>query len=387
VLNLSFFIAAFSSIFWLIYAVRLTGLQTLLANADNLVGLLYAVLITLIPVLVIWTIFALSRSFYVTQKSNRLFYNILDQLRKNSEMTDTLAQSLLTIRQESQNTLLWEEFNTLIADTNEILSDIIKRSNSVSSAQLEHLWERTSGGERWLLAKTFIEISDFQSGFTEHLRQKATKDKLLRGCILEFGAHYKNLHALLAAFDKQQIFYKMIEYGALGKVHHILATIAQDLSMERAAAPVRPEPAPMPKAETFSQVSPISEEQITFPSFLTNDEPSEPHLQPAISTAGPRETTSDIDSGLRAIRDEILAPDPTPLRAVKEEINIPRFNNTQNALRSIREEPSFSTPQPSKTKNVISLEELEKEINASPENNYDEYAYPFGAWLNDKKDN
>jgi hypothetical protein len=179
----------------------------------------------------------------------------------------------------------------------------------------------------------------------------------------------------------------MIEYGALGKVHHILATIAQDLSMERAAAPVRPEPAPIPKAETFSQVSPISEEQITFPSFLTNDEPSEPHLQPAISTSGPRETASDIDSGLRAIRDEILAPEPTPLRAVKEEINIPRFNNTQNALRSIREEPSFSTPQPSKTKNVISLEELEKEINASPENNYDEYAYPFGAWLNDKKDN
>ena len=34
---------------------------------------------------------------------------------------------------------------------------------------------------------------------------------------------------------------------------------------------------------------------------------------------------------------------------------------------------------------VISLDELEQEINSSPDNNYDEYAYPFGAWLNDKK--
>ena len=30
------------------------------------------------------------------------------------------------------------------------------------------------------------------------------------------------------------------------------------------------------------------------------------------------------------------------------------------------------------------VNELEKEIDASPDNNYDEYAYPFGAWLDDK---
>ena len=37
-----------------------------------------------------------------------------------------------------------------------------------------------------------------------------------------------------------------------------------------------------------------------------------------------------------------------------------------------------------KNKKIISLDELEKEIDASPDNNYDEYAYPFGAWLDDK---
>ena len=31
-------------------------------------------------------------------------------------------------------------------------------------------------------------------------------------------------------------------------------------------------------------------------------------------------------------------------------------------------------------------DELEKEINATPENNYDEYTYPFGKLFDDKKD-
>lgn len=46
--------------------------------------------------------------------------------------------------------------------------------------------------------------------------------------------------------------------------------------------------------------------------------------------------------------------------------------------------PATQTTRREKNKKIISLDELEKEIDASPDNNYDEYAYPFGAWLDDK---
>ena len=46
--------------------------------------------------------------------------------------------------------------------------------------------------------------------------------------------------------------------------------------------------------------------------------------------------------------------------------------------------PTTQTTRREKNKKIISLDELEKEIDASPDNNYDEYAYPFGAWLDDK---
>lgn len=46
--------------------------------------------------------------------------------------------------------------------------------------------------------------------------------------------------------------------------------------------------------------------------------------------------------------------------------------------------PATQTIRKEKNKKIISLDELEKEIDASPDNNYDEYAYPFGAWLDDK---
>lgn len=95
---------------------------------------------------------------------------------------------------------------------------------------MEHLWNRTAGGERWLIAKTFIETYNFQTGFAGHLLQKAQKDSLLRGSILEFEARIKSLCRLLEIHDTQRIFYNMVEYGALGKVYGIISPIASQLS-------------------------------------------------------------------------------------------------------------------------------------------------------------
>ena len=57
------------------------------------------------------------------------------------------------------------------------------------------------------------------------------------------------------------------------------------------------------------------------------------------------------------------------------------------AIRNIKK-PTLAQPSPSTPKRqapVISIDEIEKEINASPENNFEDMAYPFGAWSNGKK--
>lgn len=167
---------------------------------------------------------------------------------------------MIAAEKEIKNGFILHEFDTLIADANEILSDIIKRSNSISSAQMEHLWNRTAGGERWLIAKTFIETYNFQTGFAGHLLQKAQKDSLLRGSILEFEARIKSLCRLLEIHDTQRIFYNMVEYGALGKVYGIISPIASQLSPDTNSSQIEKD---CPQDKTVQQ--PLRRENIVSP--------------------------------------------------------------------------------------------------------------------------
>ena len=116
--------------------------------------------------------FAVIKSFYAEKQTAVQNQTLLEQLKKNAENANALSCALIAAEKEIKNGFILHEFDTLIADANEILSDIIKRSNSISSAQMEHLWNRTAGGERWLIAKTFIETYNFQTGFAGHLLQK-----------------------------------------------------------------------------------------------------------------------------------------------------------------------------------------------------------------------
>ena len=280
---------------------------------------------------------------------------------------------------EISNEIALQEFSILLSDTNEILSDIIKRSNSVSSAQLEHLWNRTSEGERWLLAKTFIEINNFQSDFAKNLTQKAQKNTLLKGSILEFGQRYKDLHSLINVFDKQKLFYNMVEYGPLGKVYNILAPVIDSLYSKNTTTPENN------IKEIASVQKTLIEEQTSFPSFLsktTDDVNSEIEEKETINLDTKEQTIAD---GLQAIKEELLPN--------KEDDNftpapsIISFSHTQAALRSIKQQNNvkpIEAPKVQARQNIISLEELEKEINSSPENNYNELAYPFGAWKNEE---
>lgn len=374
-LNISFFIAAFSSIFWFIFSLRYINISAVLSghNADELYQ---TVTVMLFPIALIWTIFAIIKSFYTERRSLARLNTILETIHKNTESTANLCTTLLGAETEIRNGFMINEFDILISDTNEVLADIIKRSNSISSTQMEHLWARTAGGERWLIAKTFIETHNFQSGFAGHLLQKAHKDNLLKGSILEFQTRYQGLKNLLETYDRQKLFYNMVEYGALGKAYSILNPIAQELLNKKA---------PVSDIYTAKSEFTQSEEPLAFPSFFSREDEKALFRQPQKPTAEPEDT---IENSLKAIRTEILSeptlstntPDIPPAPRITE------FNNTQSALRNFKQNNSVSKPAPAPQTppKLISLDELEKEINASPENNYDEYAYPFGAWMNDK---
>lgn len=363
-LNISFFIAAFSSIFWFIFSLRYTNITATLSG-NNAEALYQAVTIMLFPIALVWIVFAIIKGFYAERRSLARLNTILDTIHKNTESTASLCTMLLGAEAEIKNGFIVNEFDILISDTNEVLADIIKRSNSISSTQMEHLWTRTAGGERWLIAKTFIETHSFQSGFTNHLLQKAKKDSLLKGSILEFQTRYQGLKSLLETNDKQRLFYNMVEYGALGKVYSLLNPIAQELLNKKTSVP----DARISKSE-FTQ----TEEPLAFPSFFNNETDNTLFRQPPKPEPRPAEI---IDNSLKSIRSELLSE---PSLSINQPGIPPAPRITENNIQSA----SNNLKAPKTSKPLISLDELEKEINASPENNYDEYAYPFGAWINDK---
>ncbi|MCM1322619.1 MAG: hypothetical protein NC218_00345 [Acetobacter sp.] len=364
-LNISFFIAAFSSIFWFIFSLRYINFTAVFAT-HNTDALYQTITITLFPVALIWVIFAIIKSYYTEHRISSQLRDTLDLLHKNTDSTANLCTTLLGTEIEIRNGFIINEFDTLISDVNEVLADIIKRSNSISSTQMEHLWTRTAGGERWLIAKTFIETHNFQAGFAEHLLQKAKKDSLLKGSILEFKTRYQSLRNLLETYDKQKLFYNIVEYGALGKVYALITPIAEKILTLPSSSPI----APSRHSSEYTQ----AEEPLAFPSFFNNNEEKTLLRQPKIVATTKCE---DIDNSLKAIRNELLT-EPTPAPKITD------FSNTHSALQNMKQSHSQISPTPKNKKSIISLDELEKEINASPENNYDEYAYPFGAWMNDK---
>lgn len=388
---MSFFIAAFSSILWFLFGLKSINLQNMASNPETFYQVIFSIAF---PIGLIWGIFALIKSTE-EQKDIRLQnLRITEQLNKNAETTNALNCALIALEKEFKNSFMLQEIDTLIADCNEILSDIIKRSNSISSAQMEHLWNRTAGGERWLIAKTFIETNNFQPGFTDHLINKAQKDPLLKGSILEFEARTRSLYQLLEMHDTQRIFYNMIEFGAMGKVYNIIIPIAEKLKKINETTIQSEKKLPQQPLKEFN----LTEEPASsFPSFLSQPDrlqTAQPvkqkntiQNQPEPSFDKEQTPQNNIEEGMKAIREELLSSSSTEK---KPEI-IKSFANTQNALRNLRAEPSFehtkskSKAKQNKANKVISLDEIEKEIEASPDNNYDEYAYPFGAWIDDKK--
>ena len=380
-LNISLFVAVSSSIMWIIYSLRFIGAQ--ITTIDSLYQM---VTITTLPLFAIWGIFAIIHSLNKEKKLILRLNYFLELSKKNQDSITTLAAHNKDISKELKSNFMLQQSDILISDINESISEIIKRTNSISSTQMQDLWTRASNGERWLIAKTFIETYNFQTDFINHLKYKLEKDPLLKGSILEFCSRFQNILKLLEKYDNEKILYNTIEYGALGKVYNILSPIVDELSTPTNTTETKKENKDIDKPNNSSSTDSL------FPSFLSKDGYISPitHKTPEPNTIKAPEITTkpepikkeepsntiNIEEGLRAIRRELTTPKEQTTKNVPIAPKLSTFSQTQSALRAIKND---------RPRHIISIDELEREVNASPDNNYDKNPNPLGDVLNDKK--
>ena len=223
--------AVFSSAIWLIYSIMFTHTQ--LADAhlfeQEPQTILILLAISVLPILVIWMMFGYLNQYLSNRDTLRKHSELLTQLQKNQDYTDLVVRVMLDAEHEIKDGFVLNKFDIFIQDMNETLSEIIQRCNIASSAQLDLLWQRVKRGEKWSLGKAILDASKNQSTFDAWVREKANRDKVFRGSLLEFCARYQNLLQMLEKHDHDRIFLSMIESGVYGKVYSIIAPLSDGI--------------------------------------------------------------------------------------------------------------------------------------------------------------
>ncbi|MBR1825382.1 MAG: hypothetical protein IJ770_02230 [Alphaproteobacteria bacterium] len=235
-LMFAFSTAVFSTVMWLIYAVmfvRANLADTTLLEQDG-TTMLTLLAIVILPILTVWMVFGYLNQFLINRIMNRKQSELLVQLQKNQDYTDLVVRVMLDAEHEIKDGFVLNKFDVFISDMNETLSEIIQRCNIASSAQLEQLWQRVQRGEKWSLGKAILDASKNQNTFDAWVREKANRDKVFRGSLLEFCSRYQSLLMMLEKHDRDKIFLKIIESGVFGKVYSIIAPLSDGIKDLRA---------------------------------------------------------------------------------------------------------------------------------------------------------
>lgn len=237
-LAISFFTVIFSSLLWIIYALAQV-MEKLSGGAAATAGILdisiYAAFV-LLPVFALWVIFSIISQHLHNQHFNRNLYYLLAQMKKNQDYSDLLARIMLEGEQQLKDGFVIQQFDLFISDMNELISEIIQRSSLASAEQIERLWSKVRNGGKWAFAKVVIEVNQNQPDFQLRLYEKARRDNVLAGTILEFCARYLGTVDLLEKHDREKIFLSIIETGVLGKAYSIFSPIADEIRRNRRAA-------------------------------------------------------------------------------------------------------------------------------------------------------
>ena len=314
----SFVSAVFSSVVWLIYSIMFV--HTRLADAHLLEQdsstMLIMLSIVVLPILVIWMVFGYLNQFLTNRETLRKNSELLTQLQKNQDYTDLVVRVMLDAEHEIKDGFILNKFDVFIADMNETLSEIIQRCNIASSAQLDLLWQRVRRGEKWSLGKAILDASKNQSTFDAWVREKAERDKVFRGSLLEFCSRYQNLLQMLEKHDRDRIFLSMIESGVYGKVYSIIAPLSDGIKGISANA-----------AERVPQSSPVEHKNNDYTSVLKLATMEEPKAD---------ETIVNVDKNDNEIEDQRVDD------GYAAEVKRPSFFARLNPFRAREPEPDLS---------------------------------------------
>ena len=398
-LTLVLFGAIFSSIVWVIYALRfidlsLGGISFFDAGIVNV--LLYALFVCL-PILIIWAIFGFISQYVYNRLVNRQIFKIFSQMKKNQEYSDLLARIMLETEQNIKNYFVLGRFDLIIADMNELLSEFLYRARLASAEQIEHIWTKIQNGGKWSFGKVVIENYNQQATFQQRIFNEAQNDALLSGTIMEFCARYQTLLGLLEKHDKERVLLGIIETGVLGKVFSILAPIADQLRKTREAF--------APAENTVTAIKAKSERIIVEEKAPDYAQPDKERVT-ASNILG--EKVNKIIGKIIPQRKSEAKPAPAPKDAFSLALERSFGNNVEN-----KEEPVFdrdgqkTQDQPQSTKlqeDTVSTtiavdapvldtqktldtlkkewQELEQNKPSQPmsQNNDEDQAFPFGGW-------
>ena len=401
-LTVLFFVAAFSSITWLVYAILY--INGLLAGADlnSLAAADVALYIGLIvlPVWIIWQIFGFVNQYFRSKSTDNRLTQLFNQMKKNQDYTDLVVRVMLDAEHEIKDGFVVNKFDVFVADINEILADIVQRCNVASSMQLEQLWIRVKNGERWTIAKTLVEAAKNHDDFSSYIAEKARKDSVFKGTLLEFCARYQNLNALLEKHDRDRVFITIIETGVMGKVYSLLAPVADALTV-----PDRQEEPELTEENAFEASPSIAnmeapatdEEHVSFFARLNpfknrKEKPAEQSqddneffeaLQKSMTSPQEQHKTFDTQATEKNVplfeqeprltepEPEIITPAQKDDAQVWNEGNNPQFVKSEqdNVPEIIVDAESRLTADKSSASKTTPKEE--------------NFAYPFGGWMNE----
>ena len=166
-LAFAFFTLIFSSLLWLIYAIRfindsLAGISFFDAGIANI--MLYTLLVCL-PIFLMWAVFGFVNQYLNNKNVNLQLRKLLSQMKKNQDYSDLLARVLIETEQHINDGFVLTKFDLLIADMNELLSEIIRGCKLASAEQIENLWNKVQNGGKWSFGKVIIEVHNSQPNF------------------------------------------------------------------------------------------------------------------------------------------------------------------------------------------------------------------------------
>ena len=429
-LAVSFFTVIFSSLLWLIYAIRfikdsLAGISFFDAGIANI--LLYALLVCA-PIFLVWSVFGHVNQYFNNRGVNLQLRKLMSQMKKNQDYSDLLARVLIESEGHLKDGFVLSKFDLLIADMNELLSEIIRNCKIASAEQIENLWNRVQNGGKWAFGKVLIEVNNAQPNFKKKVFEKASFDNILAGTVMEFCARYQAVVKMLEKHDGDKVFLNMIENGVMGKVFSILAPVSDELRRNRDAAQIFEEEeaetprsakkptktrAPRPAPESLRAPRDYDEEneeggytdgkksflsRLT-PFKLSRNKPAEPVLNqerdpfslaleksfgeedealrlpetPRLMPAGEEDSTE-----IPAPRITLPEEEAEPQAEVPEEI----MTDTQKTLNNLKKEwAGFETGETSPFTAEPRGEQRDETKDETAEENF---AYPFGGWTDEK---